>query len=84
MVNVLENEIWILCYYLLQLYNLLEFAFAKKDILITEKDNQKLAQNTVNERKLASAAEFGRCKTMNWRLREQLLMTESRSFSSMP
>ena len=41
---------------MLQLYNLLEFAFAEKDILIEEhrKDKQKLAQNTENERKLAS------------------------------
>ena len=48
---------WILCYYLLQLYNLLEFAFAEKDILIEEcrKDKQKLVQNIENERKLASA-----------------------------
>ena len=39
-----------------KLYNLLKFAFAENDILIEEhrKDKQKLAQNTENERKLAS------------------------------
>ena len=39
-----------------KLYNLLKFDFAENDILIEEhrKDKQKLAQNTENERKLAS------------------------------
>ena len=39
-----------------KLYNLLKFDFAENDILIEEhrKDKQKLAQNTKNERKLAS------------------------------
>lgn len=42
---------------MLQLYNLLKFAFAENDILIEEcrKDKQKLVQNIENERKLASA-----------------------------
>ena len=41
---------------MLQLYNLLKFAFAEKDVLIEEcrKDKQKLVQNIENERKLAS------------------------------
>ena len=68
-----------------KLYNLLKFAFAENDILIEEhrKDKQKLAQNTENERKLASV-ELEDAKRQIEDLEGSCWGGENQSFSSMP